>query len=56
MEEYLAQPKYRGAGIRPTSSDVTDLVDSPWWGITLSEKWMSGWGHRKVEEAGRGEG
>lgn len=41
IEEFLAQPSYRGDGIGPDSDDVTDFVDPPW---EASPSLGSGWG------------
>lgn len=53
MQGYIAQPRYRENGLGPTSSDMTEFVDSPWEILTFTEEWMGmGWG--KLWEAGGG--
>lgn len=41
MEEYLAQPRYKGKGLDPALSDETDFVDYSW---KVSPSLRSGWG------------
>ena len=50
MEGYFASPRYRGEGLDPASSYMTDFVDFPWeassslrtgWVVVWQEDWRS---------------